>query len=226
MAMAAGFALLSPEGCGSPAFEQRDCLFELASRQPKGLRIHDLLDKRGGIAVLERIQDIANRQPVGDDEHERLGSLENPAVGTHIACDCPAPALPAAWRLDRRFVGGRPFAVVGERVTLEAAEADVVQLRQNEARDLASGEREVGGLANALELTRHAEIDLDVAEPFPEPASLLLADRGQGARDGGIAVDCADDTELALAVAGEDHLVHLACLRSSAVASRRMKRTK
>ena len=55
---------------------------------------------------------------------------------------------------------------------------------------------------------------------------LLASGRGQCARDGWIAVDCPDNAELALAVAGEDHLVHLACFRSSAVDSRRMKRTK
>jgi hypothetical protein len=46
----------------------------------------------------------------------------------------------------------RPLAVIGEQFSLERAEADVVQLREHQARDVAALEREVGRLLRTQEL--------------------------------------------------------------------------
>ena len=88
------------------------------------------------------------------------------------------------------------------------------------------GEREVSGLLDPLELARHAQVDLESGEPLSELPRLLHAGLGQPALDRRVAVDSAGDAELALAVSGEDHLVHLAYFKSIEESSRRMKRTK
>src|SRR5919198_322037 len=121
----------------------------------------------------------------------------------------------------RRATGGRapraapappsasgPGPVHVERPPLELAEADVVQLRDDEARDRAAGEREVGRLVDADELARHAEVDRLAGEELPEPPRLVAADLRQPARLSGVAADEPRGAELALAVAREDDRFH------------------
>ena len=163
---------------------------------------------------------------MGDDQDPPFRPGKDFPVAGGVASYRPGPTLASTGCFDRRLVRRRPLAVVDERPAFEAAEADVVQFGHHDARDDAPREREVGRLSHALELARHAQVEFDAGEPFAEPQRLLLAGCGQRAGDGRVAVDGADEAELALTVAGEDHLVHLACLRSSADSSRRMKRMK
>ena len=161
---------------------------------------------------------------MGDDQDRALGSRQDRPVGADVPSDRAAPAFAAARRFDGRLVRRGPLAVGRERAAFEAAEADVFQLSENQPRDVAAGERQVGRLPGALELARHAEVELGVGEQLSEPPRLLPPRGRQGAGAGGLAVVGSDNAARALAQAGEAHLVHLACFRSSAVASRRMKR--
>src|SRR6185312_11485639 len=121
---------------------------------------------------------------MGDDEGRPLRSSDDRAVSARVPRDRRGSALAATRRLDRRVVRSRPDAVAGERAPLESTEADVIELRQNQARDVAAGEGEVGGLPDALELARHADVELGVGEQVSELPRLLASGRGQCARDG------------------------------------------
>ena len=102
----------------------------------------------------------------------------------------------------------RPGSVVGQRPSLEVAEADVVQVREHEPRNLASLESEVGGLLRALELGGDAQAEVVPFEELTEAASLLAPGLREGAGRARIAVRAPDDRELALAVPCENDRVH------------------
>ena len=82
-----------------------------------------------------------------------------------------------------------PLAVDVERAALELAVAGVVQLGDDDERDVAPGERQLSGFANPLELGDRTEVDLLLREDPAESASLSAAGLGQRARDAGVTVD-------------------------------------
>src|SRR5919109_2671158 len=123
------------------------------------------------------------------DEDRPLGPRENLLVAAHVAEDGAAAALASPRRLQRRLVRRRPGAIVGERAAFEPAEAHVVQLREDESRDLAADEREVGRPAGALELAGHAEVDPRLRQLLAAPARLLLARLRERTGDGRVPVD-------------------------------------
>jgi len=92
----------------------------------------------------------------------------------------------------------RPGSVFGQGPSLEVAEADVVQLREHEPRDVAALEGEVRCLLRPLELRDDAQAQVVAAQEAPEPARLLAPGLGEGARRARIAVRSPDDRELAL----------------------------
>ena len=83
--------------------------------------------------------------------------LEQPAERAGVAGDDRVPALAVAGRHVGRAVRPRPLAVRLERAALEGAVARVVQLRPRLGRDVAAGERELGGPARPRERGGDAE---------------------------------------------------------------------
>ncbi len=82
-----------------------------------------------------------------------------------------------------------PLAVDVERPALEIAVAWVIQLRDDDERDVTPGKSQLGGLADPLELGHRTEIDLFLREDPAESPSLVAAGFGQRARDARVAVD-------------------------------------
>ena len=117
-----------------------------------------------------------------DDEDRPLGALQEGSEARDVANNALGPVL-AAGHLVLRPVRTRPGPVVREQTALELAEADVVQLREDEPWDLPSGERQVGGLLGALELADGAEVDLGRGEMLAEEARLRPSCLGQGDLD-------------------------------------------
>ena len=123
----------------------------------------DLLDDRRRIEALQGEERVAERQPVGDDEDQPLRAREDEPETADVARRHLGPAL-AAGRGLRRVACPGPPAVLVERLALELAEADVVQLGHDEPGHVPSGQGEVGRLAHTEELARHAELDRLVRE--------------------------------------------------------------
>ena len=199
---------VGPHRSRHPGFEEVDRPGELAGSEPERLRVGNLPDDRRRVAVLDRVQDIAHRQSVRHHEDRPLRPREDRPVGLDVAAHGLGATVASAWS---RFLGAvrvRPGAVLGQGTPLELAEADVVQLRHDEARDLAALQCEVGGLLRSLELRDDAEPELVAREQLAEPAGLFPPGLGEGASRARVAVRAPDDGELAFAVTGEDDRVH------------------
>src|SRR5205807_2107582 len=198
---------LGPNRGSRPAIEPLHRPLELVPPEPVGLCERHLLDDRRRVEFLQCEERVAKRQPVGDDEDRPLRPLKDTPEAPDVARRHLGSAL-AAGRLLGWRAGARPRAVLLEGPSLELTEADVVQLGDHETRDVAAGEREVGGLARPRELARHAELDRLVGEAGAELPRLLAPELGEPARLGWVAADDACRAELALAVPGQDHRLH------------------
>ena len=119
------------------------------------------------------------------DEDRPLRPREDRPVGPDVAAHGLGAAVASAWSRVLGAVRVRPGAVLGQGTPLELAEADVVQLGHDEARDVAALEREVGGLLRSLELRDDAELELVAREQLAEPAGLLAPGLGEGASRAG-----------------------------------------
>src|SRR5262249_38413130 len=117
-------------------------------------------------------------------------------------------ALTSVLRRGGRRGAGGPRAVLLEARPLEATDERVVQPAVDLARDVAAGQRQVGGLSRPQELARDAEVERSVAELVAEAARLLAAAFRQPHRHRDVAVEAAVGGVLALAVAGEDGSPH------------------
>ena len=84
-------------------------------------------ERRGNEAV-GRIEHVADRERVADDERTLLGPLEQRTEPARVARGGLRAALASARRLERRRLGPRPRAVLDEQPAVEASEVDLVQL--------------------------------------------------------------------------------------------------
>jgi hypothetical protein len=141
---------------------------------------------------------------VPDREEVRLRPRQKlPVAGDEAACGVDAALAPTGAVLGRSMASG-PADVFLEGSAFEAAEADVVQLRQDEPRDIAARKGEVGGLLGARELRHDAEVDRIAADQNPEGGRLLAARLCQAAVNARIAVDLALNAEPAFGVPNEN----------------------
>src|SRR5439155_2508965 len=160
----------------------------------------NLLHLRRRYAAGRRFEDVTHREAVDYDQDRPLRPRQDRPVAPHVPADRLRAALAAARRFLLGIVEVSPGTVIGERAALELAEADVVQLREHEARNAATLEREVGGFLGAPELAHDAKVDRRVRQELAEPPSLLAPELGERSGDLRIAVRQALDREHALGV--------------------------
>jgi len=159
------------------------------------------------VGVADRIQRIADRDLVTDDEHALVGSCEQPAVGLGIATRGLVKTLAAG-----ETVGSRtpvlPVAILVDRPALELPDADVVEELLLDQRHVAALECDPGGLERASEPGVHAGVQWLPPQLHAKQRRILAASLGQGRRDGGIAVDPSLLVQHRLTMAGEDVKAH------------------
>jgi len=126
-----------------------------------------------------RIEHVAHRKRVGDREDVLLGPFQQrPERGRDALRDYDA-GLSAAGAERARLVRPGPGPVVVERAALERAEADLVELRQDEPLDVAFAERQVEGLLRAPEPRRDAEVDRLAGERLAQRECLFDPELGK-----------------------------------------------
>ena len=158
----------SPGWRDAPALQERDGLFELVGSEPvRACACSTSGTRRAGSDPVARGERVRDRQRVSDDERALLGPREHEPEAAHVSLDDAPPALATAGNLvaGRRRV--RPRAVFLEVAALEPTVERVVQLGDDEPRNVASREREVGGLPRTFELTRDAQVDRIVGDCAP-----------------------------------------------------------
>src|SRR4029077_16179627 len=110
------------------------------------------------VAAAGRVDDVAHRDLVADDERRLLRAREEPLERGGITERRFVEALPAGKALLAVRVRGRR-AIRVERLPLELADADVAEVVVDEMRHLAVAERDVGGLQRAREWRDCCELD-------------------------------------------------------------------
>ena len=121
-----------------------------------------------------RVQRVAHRDLVADDEDASLGSRQQALEPSRIAPCSVVEALAAREGLVAP-VRVLPGAVVLDRLALEVAEVDVVEERLLEQRHAAGRDRDLGGTPRPLEARVHAEVERDVRDLETKPLGLGLA---------------------------------------------------
>ena len=125
---------------------------------------------------------------MGDQQHGSLRAVEQPTEARGVAAhDLGAVLSPG--RSVEGATSDDPLAVDVERPALELAVARVVQLGDDDERDVTPGESQLGGFADPLELGDRTEVDRFLREDPAESASLVASRLGQRARDARVAVD-------------------------------------
>src|SRR5688500_6805803 len=162
----------SPDWVLDPELETLDGVLEVGAAQAVRRRVVHALDDRPRLGALDREQDVADREPMGDDEHGLLRPREHLPEAAGEALSDPGSALAAGGELDGRAVS-RPGSVRLEQAAFELADVDVVQLRQNQPWHLPPCQRDVRGLPRPLELRDDAEADGRLPECLAERARLL-----------------------------------------------------
>src|SRR6266536_964967 len=153
-------ARASPVRRGAPVLQEHDRTLELVGSEPVRMRVLDERHASRWNRPVAGGQDVRDRQRVSDNERALLVPGQHDPESTCVALDDHPPALAAArHRIARRRRAG-PRTVGLEIPAFVVAVARVVQLEHDEPRDVASGQGQVGGLPSALELARHAQIDL------------------------------------------------------------------
>ena len=142
-------------------------------------RMGNRRDPRRGERPIGRVEHVAHRKRVGDREDVLLGPFEQRSERARDALrDCDA-GLAAAGAERVGVVRPGPGPVVVERAALERAEADLVELRQDEPLDVAPGERQVEGLLRAPEPRRDAEVDRLAGERLAQRECLFDPELGK-----------------------------------------------
>ncbi len=164
------------------------------------------------VRAVRRVQRVADRDLVADDEDRPLGTVEHHA---EAAC-VPARGIVEAFAPGERIapaVRPLPGFVRLDRVALEVADIDVVEQRLLEHRHRPAGEDPVRGLPRSRETRVHAEVDRQLGELASQPLRLVPALVCQRDPHRGIAVDAARGIERRPAVPGEDEQTHASRLR-------------
>ena len=178
----------------------------LAERYARGFRLVLELPEETVLCVAHSLQGVR------DAEHRLLGELEHEPETARVPLRERHPVLATRGRLRRAAAPG-PAAVLVERLALERPHPRVVELRDDEARHVAPGEREVGRLLDALELRHDAQLDRLVAQQLAEGPCLRAPRHGERAANPGVAVRERAGAVLALAVTGEEEFPHRRTLR-------------
>src|SRR6266545_102992 len=210
-----GPAPASPGWRRAPVLQDADGPLQLCRCEPVGARVLDERHTPAGRRAVSRRKHVGNGKRVADDERAALVARQHKREAAHVALDDGHPALAAARGFVTRCRRAGPRAIVSERATLEAPVARVVQLRDDDLRHVAPSERDVGGLARALELTRHAQVDRVADDAAAELLRLLLSLARKRPRYGDIAVHEQALAEDALAVSREDQRLHSTCSRAT-----------
>jgi hypothetical protein len=116
---------------------------------------------------------------VGDDQDRLLGSLEDALEPAAEPADGIDPVLSTAGNVRGGPVAPEPLPELGDVPAFQVADPRVVQLRHDEARDVASLEGDVGGLPRARELGDDTEIHIRVRENAAEAPRFLPASIGE-----------------------------------------------
>ena len=130
-------------------------------------------DPRRGEGPVRGVDDVADRQRVGDRQDDVLRALEQGvqrAGDPHRSLD---PALASARALRIGLVRPGPGAIVLERAALERAETDLVQRGEDEALRRTRAESQLERLLRPHEPRRDPEVDLLVRERLAQREGLL-----------------------------------------------------
>jgi hypothetical protein len=144
---------------------------------------------------------------VADDDDHGLGALEERPVRAGITRRGVVEAL-AAWK---RLVAGAPLLprpVLAECAPFQLADADVVELGDDDVRDITSVERDRRGLLGSGETRGDDKIDLERRDLMAEQPSFLLALRAQPGVDSRICVHDTRHVEPRLSMPGEQEGPH------------------
>jgi DNA-binding NarL/FixJ family response regulator len=144
---------------------------------------------------------------VADDEDRRLGPGKESTVRAGVSRRRVIESLATGEGIAPEM-GALPAAVLGNRLSLELADADVVEVRQHDLRDVASGERDRGRLLRAREPRGDGNVDLEARDLVAQGPRLGLSGLAQTAITGGIRIDDAGDVEERFAVPGEQEDPH------------------
>jgi hypothetical protein len=149
---------------------------------------------------------------MADQQHDFLRAIEHHAETGDVAAHDLGTVLSSRRRLEWA-PSDDPVEVDGERAALELAVARVVQLGDDDERDVPPGEGQLSRLANTLELRHRAEVDLLIREDPAQSTSLLAPGFGQRTRDAGVTVDELLRAVLRFSVTREEQLLHRRTLR-------------
>src|SRR4051794_29471791 len=129
-----------------PLVEQLHRLRQLRRRELEGLGVGNLLDR--GYRRLPRPggEGGADPETLRHDQDRALAPRQQLPKAGYVAADSPGAGLASAGDFVLRAVRPCPGAVVVEQAALELAEADVVELGDDEALDVPAGQRDVGRL--------------------------------------------------------------------------------
>jgi hypothetical protein len=140
---------------------------------------------------------------VGYHQRNALVALGETSERSRVTQRSRIEALPAGKRV-AALVLPLPRAILLDRLSLELANVDVVDIRIDLEGDVAAAQREAGRLQCPSEPRVHADVDWDVRELLAEPPGLLLAALAQSDLDARVSVYAPLDVQHGLAVPRQD----------------------
>jgi hypothetical protein len=153
--------------------------------------------------VADGVQRVADRDLVADHEDGLERLLEQPAESVCVTMGGLVEAL-----APRKTVGPRvlvlPGVVLVDGLPFELADADVVELRVLDERNVAALRRDPRGLERPPKPRVQDPVECEAAQLQPEEPRLLAAELGQRRREVGVAVDPVLVVERRLRVPAED----------------------
>src|SRR5947207_708697 len=155
----------------------------------------------------DRIQRVADRDLVADDERAPVRPREQSAVRLGVAERRLDEAL-ATWKAVAPDVLALPGVVLVDRLALEVADVDVVEERLLDDRHASSVHRDLRGLNRPAEPRVQADVERERSNLEPEQRRLLVPVLGQRRRYGRVAVDSALVVQHRLGVSGQHEQAH------------------
>ena len=147
--------------------------------EPERRGVRHLLETGRRNSAVRGIEHVSDRQGMTDDEQRLLRSCEQRRTSVDKAESGRHPTLAAARTGRTGLVLPRPLTVQGESSPIEGAEADLVEKRLDEPRDIATGEREIERLLGPQESGAEANVDWIRSHEQTEQPRLLPAAVGE-----------------------------------------------